>query len=126
LKIVAPVTSVGKRSGVNWMRRQSLPIERAMVLASSVFPTPGTSSIRRCPSASKHVSAKRICGPFPWMTRSMFSAIRLKTAGKSPFEPVLRWATIVLSRRVQSGYPGDRASATAVRTVQIVLRKAAR
>ena len=51
LKTFTPVTSVGSRSGVNWMRRNEQSIDRAIALASIVLPTPGTSSISRWPSA---------------------------------------------------------------------------
>src|SRR5438309_9301994 len=50
LKSRTPVTSDGRRSGVNWMLRNVQSSERASDLASIVLPTPGTSSIRRCPS----------------------------------------------------------------------------
>src|ERR687891_1273473 len=63
--------SVGRRSGVNWIRRNEQSIERAMALASMVLPTPGTSSIRRWPSATRVTRASRISALFPWMTRSM-------------------------------------------------------
>ena len=43
---VDPVTSLGRRSGVNWMRLKVQPIVRATALARTVLPTPGTSSIR--------------------------------------------------------------------------------
>ena len=52
-----PVTSEGNMSGVNWMRRKSQPMERAIARASMVLPTPGTSSIKRWPS---HISASRV------------------------------------------------------------------
>ena len=48
LKTFTPVTSVGSRSGVNWIRRNEQSIDRAMALASIVLPHPGTST-RRCP-----------------------------------------------------------------------------
>src|SRR5260370_38867016 len=44
-----PVTSLGKRLGVNWMRLNVHPMERAMALVRTVLPTPGTSSIKTCP-----------------------------------------------------------------------------
>ena len=56
-KMDVPVMSEGSRSEVNWI----LAKERSMVLARDrakvVFPTPGTSSMRRCPSARKQVRA---------------------------------------------------------------------
>ncbi len=58
---------------MNWMRRKEQSTERAMALASIVFPTPGTSSIRRWPSATSATRASRTSWDFPWMTRSTFS-----------------------------------------------------
>ena len=46
-QIDAPVTSLGSRSGVNWIRCHEPPVARARALASEVLPTPGTSSMRR-------------------------------------------------------------------------------
>ena len=57
LKIETPVTSLGSRSGVNWMRRKVQPIDLAKALASIVLPTPGTSSIRRWPWQMSPMSA---------------------------------------------------------------------
>ena len=49
LKTLTPVTSVGSRSGVNWRRENERWSERASDFASTVFPTPGKSSMIRCP-----------------------------------------------------------------------------
>ncbi len=68
-----PVTSVGSRSGVNWMRRQLPPIDRAMALARDVLPTPGTSSMRRWPWANRHTSASWTASRLPWITCSTWS-----------------------------------------------------
>ena len=49
----SPVTSVGCRSGVHWIRAVVAPsIERAIARASTVLAVPGTSSRRTCPSQS--------------------------------------------------------------------------
>ena len=40
-----PVTSLGMRSGVNWMRLKAAPDTRANDRATSVFPRPGAPSI---------------------------------------------------------------------------------
>jgi hypothetical protein len=53
LKTFTPVTSEGRRSGVNWRRENAQSIERASAMARLVFPTPGKSSMIRCPSASR-------------------------------------------------------------------------
>ena len=47
LKTLTPVTSVGSRSGVNWSRENERWSERASDFASTVFPTPGKSSMIR-------------------------------------------------------------------------------
>jgi hypothetical protein len=47
LKTETPMTSLGIRSGVNWIRCTEQLIDRARDLASMVLPTPGTSSISR-------------------------------------------------------------------------------
>ena len=41
---LTPTTSVGSRSGVNWMRPYGTSIDAAKALARVVLPTPGTSS----------------------------------------------------------------------------------
>ena len=50
LKTLTPVTSDGSRSGVNWSRENEQSTERASAFARVVFPTPGKSSMIRCPS----------------------------------------------------------------------------
>src|SRR5579859_795404 len=65
-----PVTSVGNRSGVNWMRLNTQPVERAMLRASIVLPTPGTSSISTCPWQSSAVSVRRNSSVLPTITFS--------------------------------------------------------
>ena len=78
LKTFTPVTSVGSRSGVNWIRRNEQSIDRAIALASIVLPTPGTSSIRMCPSAIRAASASRISGCLPCTTFSTFCSMTRK------------------------------------------------
>ena len=58
-KMRVPTRSAGSRSGVNWMRLTLQSMDLAKALASMVLPTPGTSSMSRCPSASKQTSALR-------------------------------------------------------------------
>ena len=47
------MTSLGRMSGVNWMRLNSQPVDFARLRASIVLPTPGTSSISRWPGAEE-------------------------------------------------------------------------
>src|ERR1035437_693845 len=74
LYIERPVTSEGRRSGVNWMRRKLQPRLLATALASMVLPVPGTSSIRRCPRQSNATSVRRTSWRLPMITRSTFAA----------------------------------------------------
>ena len=46
LKTWVPVTSAGRRSGVNWIREKESPRAVAKLRAVRVFPVPGTSSRR--------------------------------------------------------------------------------
>jgi hypothetical protein len=47
LKTLTPVTSEGRRSGVNCRRENAQSTDRAIALARLVFPTPGKSSMIR-------------------------------------------------------------------------------
>ena len=51
-KTLPPVTSLGIRSGVNWMRLNVAPSTCASVRTSSVLPRPGTPSTSTWPPAS--------------------------------------------------------------------------
>ena len=68
LNTLTPVTSPGSRSGVNWMRRTVASTEAARARASMVLPTPGTSSMSRCPSASRQTSELRTASGLPSIT----------------------------------------------------------
>src|SRR6185436_335243 len=70
-----PVTSLGSMSGVNWMRLNDVPNERASALASMVFPTPGTSSMSRWPWHSKPMTVNCTSALLPTMT---FSTLAIK------------------------------------------------
>src|SRR4051795_1320258 len=58
-KTFTPVTSDGRRSGVNWRREKEQSSERARAFASIVFPTPGKSSMIKCPSATRQSTVMR-------------------------------------------------------------------
>src|SRR5918994_1049979 len=75
LKTFTPVTSDGKRSGVNCMREKSTSTERESALASVVFPTPGRSSMIRCPSATRERTTNRSVSSGACTTRRRFSTI---------------------------------------------------
>ena len=53
-KIETPVTSLGSRSGVNWMRRTEQSMLRASDLASIVLPTPGHVLDEQVPLGEQH------------------------------------------------------------------------
>ena len=88
-----PVTSVGRRSGVNWIRRNEQSMDLAMDLASMVFPTPGTSSINRWPSATRQTRASRTSCSLPWITCLMLSATCEKEEAKRSQSPASLRAT---------------------------------
>ena len=67
-KTLTPVTSDGSKSEVNSIRRCRQSTEAATALPRLVLPTPGTSSMRRCPPAIKQVTAWRMADSLPWMT----------------------------------------------------------
>src|SRR5687767_12764239 len=80
LKTFTPVTSEGNRSGVNWTREKEQSSERASALASIVFPTPGKSSMIRCPSATRQSTQRRSVSAGARTTRATFSATRSSTS----------------------------------------------
>src|SRR4051794_31971078 len=65
------------------MRRTEQSMDRARALASLVLPTPGTSSMSRCPSASMTASASRTVALLPSMTCSMLAMMASVAARKS-------------------------------------------
>ena len=73
LKMLTPRMSLGSRSEVNWMRRKVLLIDWASECASTVLPTPGTSSISRCPRASRVTRAISTASVLPLTTISMLA-----------------------------------------------------
>src|SRR4051794_22300369 len=69
------------RSAVNCPRENCRPKARARACARVVLPTPGTSSISRCPPASRQATQSRTCAGFPTITvlswsRSVLSCCR--------------------------------------------------
>src|SRR6266849_255774 len=75
LKTLTPVTSDGRRSGVNWSRENEQSSERASAFASIVLPTPGKSSMIRCPSATRQRTTRRRVSTGACTTRARFAAI---------------------------------------------------
>src|SRR3954452_18437938 len=58
-KTLTPVTSDGRRSGVNCSREKEQSSERASAFASIVFPTPGKPSMIRWPSPTRQYATSR-------------------------------------------------------------------
>src|SRR5207302_3275818 len=75
LKTLTPVTSDGNRSGVNCSRENEQSSDRASALASIVFPTPGKSSMIRCPSATRQSTTRRSASCGAGTTRPRFATI---------------------------------------------------
>ena len=62
LLIVVPLAA----ALVLWILPKLSPRAFAMPIASVVFPSPGRSSIRRCPPEKKEIRANRSARDFPW------------------------------------------------------------
>src|SRR5437016_788356 len=73
--MVTPTTSLGSMSEVNWMRWKLESTLRASACASVVLPTPGTSSISRCPRASKQARERRSTSDLPRIASPSTSSI---------------------------------------------------
>src|SRR5215207_9449520 len=78
--MLTPVTSEGRRSGVNWMRPHVQSRLAATALARLVLPTPGTSSISRWPSATRQTRDRRMASSLPWTTRATLSTMASKAS----------------------------------------------
>src|SRR3954464_12230067 len=82
LKTFTPVTSEGRRSGVNWIRENEQSTERERAFASIVFPTPGKSSMIRCPSATRQSTTRRSVSFGACTTRPRFATmVATRSAG---------------------------------------------
>src|SRR6266446_6024938 len=73
--MVTPRTSLGSMSEVNWSRWKLESTLRASACASVVLPTPGTSSISRCPRASRQASERRRTSDLPRIASPRTSSI---------------------------------------------------
>src|SRR5919201_5273113 len=73
LKTLTPVTSEGRRSGVNCMRENETSRERASAFASIVLPTPGKSSRIRWPSLIRQRTHSRSVSSGACSTRARLS-----------------------------------------------------
>src|SRR3954453_2508264 len=83
-KTLTPGTSDGSRAGVNWSREKVQSSDRASTFASIVFPTPGKSSMIRCPSATRQRTHSRSVSSDACTTRPRFSTIAAIVRGASP------------------------------------------
>src|SRR5216683_6254934 len=84
-----PVTSLGRRSGVNWMRLNEHPIERAIALVRTVLPTPGTSSINTCPRQMTAIRLKATDSALPTITFSTLLITRCTAEARSCTDCIL-------------------------------------
>jgi hypothetical protein len=96
LKIERPVTSVGWRSGVHWMRDGTAPeIDAAIDRARTVFAVPGTSSNRTWPRQTSAARTSLIRSCLPWTTVSMLASRRSAVSAARVNRSV--WARVVSS-----------------------------
>src|SRR5262245_19633036 len=75
-----PVMSEGIRSGVNWMRRNSMSSVRASVRPMSVFPRPGTPCSSTWPRHKRPISRKSMISSCPTTTLAISSLTRLRAS----------------------------------------------
>jgi hypothetical protein len=86
LGTIDPVMSPGSRSDVPWMRWKVPPTLRASTWARSVLPTPGMSSISRCPPDSSVATATSATSCLPAITESTVATSRAPSpATSAPF-----------------------------------------
>ena len=85
-------------------------MDRARALASMVLPTPGTSSMSRCPSASSTISASLTASAFPSMTDSTAVPICCAVATRSSSARAVRTPPRPVSstKKPSSKRPGAR------------------
>src|SRR3954468_7056325 len=74
--MATPVTSLGNRSLVNWMRENAQSMDRAIEYARVVLPTPGKSSISRCPPATRQTITWLMTSSFPRIDSRMLARRR--------------------------------------------------
>ena len=96
--MLTPTRSAGSRSGVNWTRFHEQSMEAASALARLVLPTPGTSSISRWPSASRHMTAISIGSILPWTTCAMFAVMASNSDAKREDGPSAAGTSLLRAR----------------------------
>src|SRR5580658_8161275 len=109
--MVTPSTSLGSMSLVNCSRWKPQATARANAWASVVLPTPGTSSISRCPRASKQTIESRTTSGFPRMVELS------DTSNSFSLESVTGAATIIAIVPCRPGEPRDTEQKIASETV---------
>ena len=106
---VTPTTSDGNRSGVNCMRPNDVSSDLANALAKLVLPTPGTSSMRRWPSETRHKSTRSTTSDLPCIARWMFAEIASKNwANRVVMASVCCVANVGRVSFVRGATPGGR------------------
>src|ERR1700730_1405102 len=90
--MVTPTTSLGSMSEVNCRRWKSERTLRARACARVVLPTPGTSSISRCPRASREASDRRSTSAFPRIASPSADSISPNRERATEPSTALRWS----------------------------------
>src|SRR3954452_19041585 len=80
-----PTRSAGTRSGVNWIRLKSPPIDCARVLIAIVLARPGTPSTSRCPRARSATTIRSSRWSCPTMT--FLTSYNSRSIGSGPVCP---------------------------------------
>ena len=93
---------------MNCTRPNEQSIERASALARLVLPTPGTSSMSRWPSETRHSRTRSITSALPWMT---FWMLREMAPNSSANEPRGSAVSCVAKDRLSSDGRSVRAGA---------------
>ena len=73
---------------MNCRREKEQSIERAIAFASIVFPTPGKSSMIRCPSLTRERTQSLSVSAGAWMTLARLAARRRMTSADCSVEVV--------------------------------------
>ena len=78
-KTMVPMTSAGRRSGVNWMRENEAWMISARVRTASVLASPGTPSSRMWPPVSSPTSSRSTMASWPTIRRD--TSLRMRCTG---------------------------------------------
>ncbi len=76
---IVPMTSAGRRSGVNWMRENDAWMISASVRTASVLASPGTPSSRMWPPVSRPTRSRSTMASCPTIRRD--TSLRMRCTG---------------------------------------------